>query len=46
MTTTEPLVDDLDIFLLAGRITDPAVAINEGEDAERLGFRRVWLSER
>jgi 5,10-methylenetetrahydromethanopterin reductase len=41
-----PLVDDFGIFLIAGRIPDPSVALAEGEEAERLGFRRVWLSER
>jgi probable F420-dependent oxidoreductase len=41
-----PQVDDMSIFVIAGRTWDPRNAIVEGDDAERLGFRRVWLSER
>ncbi|HEY1972507.1 MAG TPA: TIGR03857 family LLM class F420-dependent oxidoreductase [Pseudonocardia sp.] len=41
-----PVIDDLSIFLAAGRIKDPSVALSQGEQAERLGLRRVWLSER
>jgi len=41
-----PLVDDFGIFLIAGRTTDPSIALAQGEDADRLGFRRAWLSER
>src|SRR3954452_23151511 len=39
-------VQDLGIFLIAGRTKDPAIALTEGEEADRLGFRRAWLSER
>jgi len=42
----EPVVEDLGIFLIAGRAKDPSIALTQGEDAERLGFRRAWLSER
>jgi 5,10-methylenetetrahydromethanopterin reductase len=41
-----PVVDDFGIFLIPGRTTDPAIALSQGEEAERLGFRRAWLSER
>ena len=41
-----PQVEDISIFVIAGRTWDPRNAIVEGDDAERLGFRRVWLSER
>lgn len=46
--TTQPssVLNDLGIFLMAGRVKDPSVALTEGEDADRLGFRRAWLSER
>jgi probable F420-dependent oxidoreductase len=45
-TRLAPVVDDMGIFLIAGRTKDPAIALDEGEEAERLGFRRAWLSER
>jgi probable F420-dependent oxidoreductase len=45
-TDLAPLVDDFGIFLIPGRTTDPSTALLEGNQAERLGFRRVWLSER
>ena len=41
-----PVLRDIGIFLTAGRVRDPSVALTEGEDAERLGIARVWLSER
>ena len=41
-----PLVEDLGIYLIAGRTYDPGEAIRQGALAERLGFRRVFLSER
>jgi 5,10-methylenetetrahydromethanopterin reductase len=40
------VADDMGIFLIAGRTRNPALALREGEEAERLGFRRAWLSER
>jgi 5,10-methylenetetrahydromethanopterin reductase len=45
-STLAPQVEDMSIFVIAGRTWDPGQAIIEGDDAERLGFRRVWLSER
>jgi 5,10-methylenetetrahydromethanopterin reductase len=41
-----PVVEDLSIWLIAGRTTDPGQAIVQGVEAERLGFNRVFLSER
>jgi probable F420-dependent oxidoreductase len=41
-----PVVDDLGIFLIAGRTREPSIALAQGEEAERLGFRHAWLSER
>jgi probable F420-dependent oxidoreductase len=41
-----PLVEDLSIWLIPGRVKDPSPAITHAVDAERLGFRRVFLSER
>ena len=41
-----PVADDLSIWLIPGRVKDPSPAITQAEDAERLGFRRVFLSER
>lgn len=42
----EPIVEDMGVFLVAGRVKDSAVALTQAEDAERLGFRRAWLAER
>jgi probable F420-dependent oxidoreductase len=36
----------LGIYVLPGRITDPARGITEAEEAERLGLGAIWLSER
>ncbi|MHB8694510.1 MAG: TIGR03857 family LLM class F420-dependent oxidoreductase [Solirubrobacteraceae bacterium] len=41
-----PVVPDISIWLIPGRVTDPSLAIPHAIDAERLGFRRVFLSER
>jgi 5,10-methylenetetrahydromethanopterin reductase len=55
---TERVIDDLSGFVIAGRVTaepgsandtaarTPAQGIEDGVDAERIGFRRVFLSER
>jgi probable F420-dependent oxidoreductase len=40
------MLDDIGIFLTAGRVRDPSVALTEGADAERLGIGTAWLSER
>ena len=42
----EPVVDDLSITLLAGRVSTPAPAIEQAVEAERLGFKRIWIPER
>ena len=34
------------VTLLAGRIRDPARGLQQARDAERIGFNRVWISER
>ncbi|MEA2167681.1 MAG: hypothetical protein QOF76_981 [Solirubrobacteraceae bacterium] len=49
-----PVVDDLSIYLICGRVTTEtkpgythvATALSDAVEAERLGFRRGWLSER
>ena len=46
MGDLRPVVDDLSIMLAAGRVKTPRMALNEAADAERLGFRAVFLSER
>lgn len=40
-----PVVEDLSIYLGGGR-SDPALSIAQAVEAERLGFRRVWIGER
>lgn len=40
------MIDDLSAFLLTGRTKTPAQALTDGVEAERLGLRRVFLSER
>jgi 5,10-methylenetetrahydromethanopterin reductase len=42
----DPLVDDLSLYVAGGRIRNSADVINGAVEAERLGLRRVWLSER
>lgn len=44
--TLEPVVDDLSLYIIAGRVRSSAQAISDAIDADRLGLRRVWLSER
>jgi probable F420-dependent oxidoreductase len=41
-----PVVEDLSAYIAGGRITDSGEVIRQAEDAERIGYRRVWLSER
>jgi probable F420-dependent oxidoreductase len=40
------VVEDLSITLLAGRVPSSAPGLQQAVDAERLGFKRVWLPER
>jgi probable F420-dependent oxidoreductase len=42
----EPRADDLSAYVQGGRVRSSAQAISDAVDAERLGFRRVFLSER
>ncbi|MHB8693732.1 MAG: TIGR03857 family LLM class F420-dependent oxidoreductase [Solirubrobacteraceae bacterium] len=42
----EPLVDDLSLYVRGGRLHSSAGVIVDAVDAERLGLRRLWLSER
>lgn len=42
----DPLVDDLSLYVAGGRVHSSAAVIEGAVAAERLGLRRVWLSER
>ena len=42
----DPVVPDLGAYLAGGRVWDSSEVIRQAVDAERLGLRRVWLSER
>lgn len=54
MDELAPVTDDLGIYVVCGRVTtrqEPGFthvgsALTDAVEAERLGFRRVWLSER
>lgn len=48
MTSTElaPVIDDLNAYILTGRVSNTGKAITDGVDAERLGFKRLFMSER
>lgn len=41
-----PVAEDLSAYVLGGRSTDASLGISHAVEAERLGFRRVWISER
>lgn len=41
-----PAVDSMSVTLLPGRITNAAVALEQGVEAEQLGYSRVWIPER
>jgi 5,10-methylenetetrahydromethanopterin reductase len=55
---TAPVIDDLSAFIIAGRVKaqpsaefataarTPAQGIDDGVEAERIGFRRIFVSER
>jgi probable F420-dependent oxidoreductase len=57
-TALAPVVEDLSAFIIAGRVKakpsnesetaarTPAQGVQDGVDAEKLGFRRIFLSER
>lgn len=40
------VVDDMSITLLAGKVPSAAPGVPQAVDAERLGFKRVWVPER
>lgn len=45
-TELPPVLEDLSIHVIPGRVSDPKVGLEEVRLAERLGFKRVWLPER
>jgi probable F420-dependent oxidoreductase len=40
------VVDDMSAYIQGGRVKSSAAAIDDAVEGERLGLRRVWLSER
>ena len=44
--TLAPVVEDMSAYIAGGRIRDSAEVIEQAVDAERIGFQRIWLSER
>ncbi len=42
----EPIVEDMSITVLAGRVPSASPALSLAEEAEKLGFKRVWIPER
>jgi 5,10-methylenetetrahydromethanopterin reductase len=42
----EPVAHDLSLYVRGGRVHSAADVISDAVDAERLGLRRLWLSER
>ena len=46
VTTAEAPLDELGIYLLGGRVKDPARAIDEARTAESLGLTSAWVAER
>lgn len=42
----DPVVEDMSITLLAGRVPSASPALSQAEEAERFGFKRVWIPER
>ena len=50
MTTDDaglaPVADDLSLYVRGGRLHSSAEVITDAVEAERLGLRRLWLSER
>jgi probable F420-dependent oxidoreductase len=41
-----PIASGTSIFIMGGRVRSATPAITEAQDAERLGFERVWMCER
>jgi 5,10-methylenetetrahydromethanopterin reductase len=46
MTTLDPVVDDLSLYVRGGRVHSSAEVITDAVEAEQLGLYRLWLSER
>lgn len=46
MTPCGPLIPELGVSLLGGRTSDPARALEEVVEAERLGLSAAWIAER
>lgn len=42
----DPVVDDLSLYVRGGRLHSSADVITDAVEAERLGLKRLWLSER
>src|SRR5437867_2735127 len=40
------MLPELSHYLLPGRVADPSGVMDEAQEAERIGFGRVWISER
>jgi probable F420-dependent oxidoreductase len=46
MTTLAPVAEDLSLYVQGGRIKNAAAVIDDAVEGERLGLKRIWLSER
>jgi probable F420-dependent oxidoreductase len=46
MTDLQPVVQDMSAYIQGGRVKSSAAALDDAVEAERLGLRRIWLSER
>jgi 5,10-methylenetetrahydromethanopterin reductase len=44
--TLDPVVEDLSLYVRGGRVYDASAVLEDAVDAEQLGLRRIWLSER
>jgi len=46
VTALAPVASDLSLYVQGGRIKNAATVIDDAVEGERLGLRRIWLSER